>query len=222
LHDSGSSAEFGGAGGPEQSVPAERGATEQIGTVTTVTFASPVYQASDVNAALWCCEILSDVAQRRQSLQSLREADPELETIVHPYCIVVSQDCDLEQDFQIRQAGGTPTPALPNVLLCEVSSATDLKGAVPAGRDIWKRIIQNKDERYQFLQAVDPAQDAAEQGLPDLGIDFRRYFTVPSDELHEQLTLGARRRCRLISPYKEHFMSRFTHFMARVGLPTDH
>jgi len=113
-------------------------------------------------------------------------------------------------------------PSLPNVLLCEVSSATELKGAVPLGKDIWKRIIQNKDERYQFLQGVPPLLDATKEGLPELGIDFRRYFGIPTDELYEQFNLRARRRCRLISPYKEHFMNRYAHFIARVALPSDH
>jgi hypothetical protein len=183
---------------------------------------SVIYLASETAGALWCCEILSKVVQRRQSLPSLREAEPELETIVHPFCIIVSQDCDLEQDFVLRQKDRLAVSALPNVLACEVSTSAELKGAVPAGKDIWKRIVQNKDERYQFLRAVPVAYDAAGEGLPELGIDFRRYFTVPCDELYEQFNLGAQRRCRLASPYKEHFMSRFGHFMARVGLPSEH
>jgi hypothetical protein len=180
---------------------------------------SDVYAAS-ADGPLFCCEILSNVSQRRQSLRSLREAEPEIEIIVHPLCIVASQDCDLENDFVARQNG--QNPPLPNVLLLQVVLADELKGNVPRGSDIWKRIIQNKDDRYQFLRAVANVRDASNQGLSELGIDFRRYFTIPTDELYEQLNLDARRRCRLVSPYKEHFMVRLTHFMARVGLPIDH
>ena len=219
MHDAGSAAE---SRDVETVQNAEPQVAEPPGPVAIETPVPAIYEASDSAAALWGCEILSDVVQRRQSLRTLRDSEPELETIGHPYCMVISQDCDLEQDFQNRQNQGTVVSALPNVLLCEVSSSVELKGAVPSGKDIWKRIIQNKDERYQFLRAVPATQDAAGQGLPDLGIDFRRYFTVPADELYEQFTLGAQRRCRLVSPYKEHFMSRFGHFMARVGLPSDH
>ena len=219
MHDASSAAESRDAGTVQNAEPQ---AAESTGPVAIEIPVTAIYEASNPAVPLWGCEILSNVVQRRQSVQTLREPEPELETISHPYCIVVSQDCDLDQDFRNRQNGGTAISALPNVLLCEVSSSAELKGAVPAGRDIWKRIIQNKDERYQYLRAVPAAQDAAGLGLPDLGIDFRRYFTVPSDELYEQFTLGAQRRARLVSPYKEHFMTRFGHFVARVGLPSDH
>lgn len=220
MHEPGASAELPHAEGPEQRAAAVEANANEPAAAPGEPDLPDVYKIS-TNGSLWCCEILSDVAQRRQSFRSLREAEPELERIVHPYCIVVSQDCDLDQDFHARQDEGASSP-LPNVLLCEASTATELKGIVPAGRDIWKRIIQNKDERYQFLQATAPEQDAANEGLPELGIDFRRHFSVPTDELYEQFGLGARRRCRLVSPYKEHFMNRFANFMARVGLPSDH
>jgi hypothetical protein len=226
LHDSGSRAEIPSAGEAEHVVAVEPSAAEPIVPAAAeaqatdlVVVETPVY-VSSADGALWCCEILSGVMQHRKSFESLHAAEPELDTILHPLCIVISQDCDLEQDFRARQDG--KVASLPSVLLCEASSATELKGNVPAGKDIWKRIIQNKDERYQFLQAVAAVQDAMNEGLPELGIDFRRYFSVPTDELYEQFNLGTRRRCRLVSPYKEHFMNRFAHFVARVGLPSDH
>jgi hypothetical protein len=180
-----------------------------------------IYMPSVAGEALSCCEILSGVMQHRKSFQSLHAPEPELETITHPQCIVISQDCDLEQDFKVRQNNPEASP-LPNVLLCQVSFADDLRGNVAPGKDIWKRIIQNKDERYQFLRAVPALQDAANEGLDDLGIDLRRYFSVPTDELYEQFNLGARRRCRLLSPFKEHLMDRLGYFVARVALPYDH
>lgn len=227
MHDAGPRPEPPVRGEGEQAAGAERNPGSQIvapvagGQQVEAAVPEPAtYTASTPDAALWCCEILSGVMQHRQSLQSLRGPEPELETIVHPQCIVISQDCDLEQDFRARQ-DGKPSP-LPSVILCEVSSAATLRGTVPAGKDIWKRIIQNKDERYQFLRAVTAPQDAANEGLPQLGIDFRRCFSIPTDELYEQFNLGARRRCRLLSPFKEHLMNRLAHFMARVGLPYDH
>lgn len=194
--------------GPNDPPPAE--APAEIG----------VYTPSVAEGAVRCCEILSGISQRRQSFESLRAPEPELETILHPLCIVISQDCDLEQDFCARRENRA-TP-LADVLLCDVVAANDLKGNVAQGRDIWKRIIQNKDERYQFLRAVQTRQDLANEGLTELGIDFRRCFSVPTDELYEQFSLGARRRCRLSSPFKEHLMNRLAHFIARVGLPYDH
>lgn len=221
MHGSGPPAEPPSAGENKQSVANEHDAAvrPEIQVAEVKATETDIYIPSN-DGALWCCEILSGVMQYRRSFASLRAIGPELETIVHPHCIVVSQDCDLEQDFAARQS--SRLSSLPSIMLCEVSSATDLRGNVAPGRDIWKRIIQNKDERYQFLRAVPVSQDATSEGIPDLGIDFRRCFSIPTDELYEQFNLGVRRRCRLASPYKEHFMIRFAHFIGRVGLPSNH
>lgn len=219
MHDPGPTAEPLGAGEIEPGIAAAPAVAPII--VEAAVQQPALYVASVADGALGCCEILSGVMHHRKSFQSLHSPEPELETIIHPQCIVISQDCDLEQDFKARQDNAGASP-LPNVLLCEVSLAIDLKGNVASGRDIWKRIIQNKDERYQFLRAVPALQDAMNEGFADLGIDFRRYFSVPTDELYEQFNLGARRRCRLLSPFKEHFMDRLGYFVARVALPYDH
>lgn len=142
---------------------------------------------------------------------------------MQPFAIVISQDCDLMWDHEERQK---PQPniykLLPNILLCEVLAATDLRGRNRLDSDIWKRVVQNKDERYHFLRSVDALEDLVGQGLPDLAIDFKRYFTVPTDEVYAQLALDARRRTRLVSPYLEHLCDRFAYFRQRVALPEDH
>jgi len=42
------------------------------------------------------------------------------------------------------------------------------------------------------------------------------------DELYLRLGLGARRRCRLNSPYVQHLCSRFYNFQSRVALGEEH
>jgi hypothetical protein len=67
------------------------------------------------------------------------------------------------------------------------------------------------------------ACDRLQEGLPELAIDFKRYFTVPTDEVYRRIELGeARRRCLLISPYLEHLSSRYAYFLSRIALPVDH
>ncbi len=108
MHDPGPTAESPNAEGPE----AGGNATQQLEALGVPNTEPQAYAASSIGEPLWCCEILSEVVQHRQSLRSLREAEPELESIVHPFCIVVSQDCDLEQDFRIRQSGGSLPPGI--------------------------------------------------------------------------------------------------------------
>ncbi len=126
------------------------------------------------------------------------------------------------QDFEIRRQNGTIEKLLPNILFCEVATAEQLRGTA-GGSDIWKRIRQNKDERYQFLQKVELADDAAGEGLPELGIDFKRHFTLTTTEVYQRIKIGdTKRRCTLVSPYLEHLSCRFAYFLSRVALPLDH
>ena len=139
--------------------------------------------------------------------------------VEYPYAIVLSQACDLTQDFSSRQNGKSQ---LPDVLFCQLPTADALKAGC-GGSDIWKRVKQNKDERYHFLEKVPIDSDAAGEGLPEMGIDFKRYFTLPTEEVYRWIELGqTKRRAVLCSPYLEHLSSRFAYFMSRVGLPRDH
>jgi len=172
-------------------------------------------------------EIISDLVQVRQSFASLpSQAGPEIEIIRHPYALVLTQDCDLEQDFALRfgnpEQPPPPEKLLPNILLCEVATLGELRDRTPKGSDIWRRVVDNRDERYHLLERVEPPADALGQGLPALGIDFKRCFTVPTDELYFRVRSGAKRRCRLNSPYLEHLSSRFSSFLSRVALPRPH
>ncbi len=166
-------------------------------------------------------EILSGVVQVRLRVgASFSGPDPrELIEVHHEWVITVTQDCDLEQDFRARNGLAGQDKLLPNVLLC---LAQDAAKAQVAGKDVWKRLQQNKDERYQFLERVPPELDALGQGMPELVVDFKQYLTLPTDELYERVKEQAKRRCRLSNGYLAHFASRFSYFQSRVALPDEH
>jgi hypothetical protein len=164
-----------------------------------------------------------DVVQRRRSFQSLALATPEIEEIRHPYCVIATQDCDLEQDHDARDESTTAADKrIPNVLLLQAVTAAELIAGLPRGRDILKRVIGNRDDRYHVLEPVEGNCDTLGQGLPALGIDFKRCFTVPTDELYAQLGSGAERRTQLNSNYLEHFNQRFAGYLSRVALLREH
>ena len=183
-------------------------------------------------------EILSDVIQVHLRPDSLGPdaGDVELEEKVHPYALILTQDCDLDWDFKTRSAAvGEEEPdtgkrakeankrqakLVPNVLLCELTTAAILRPFL-AGTDILRRIRNNLDERYQCLLAVRPEDDRAGEGLPELVADFKRVFSIPTDELYLRITLGMRRRARLQSPYLQHLSSRFGYYCLRVALPNE-
>jgi len=167
-------------------------------------------------------EILTDVVQRRRSFQSLALEVAELEEINHPYCVIATQDCDLEQDHDARHGEAAADKMIPNVLLLQAVTAEELIAGLPRGKDILKRVVSNRDDRYQVLEPIETVCDTVGQGLPALGIDFKRCFTVPTDELYAQLSSGARRRTQLNSNYLEHFNQRFTGHLSRVALLREH
>jgi hypothetical protein len=149
----------------------------------------------------------------------------ELIPVAHELVIVMSQDCDLDQDYSRRAGGGQGT--LPNVMLCDVYRAEVLRARVQEqqqlNRQDWRRrIAQNQNERFHYLQRVERIRDLQHEGLTALALDFKIYFTLPTDELYARLPRGIRRRCRLNTPYMEHLAHRFFKFQSRVALPQDH
>lgn len=184
------------------------------------------YEAVPLEGRLFQGEIVSGLIQAYQRLDTVGANEPPvLEERVHPFAIVITQDCDLESDFRNRNREETERKpvSLINVLFCEAIETAQLKGAMPPGKDIWKRVIQNKDERYECLEEVPKARDTQTTGIAPVGIDFKRYFTISTDEVYARIRLGqVRRRCRLITPYAEHLVSRFCYFQSRLALPQDH
>lgn len=201
------------------------------------------YVAVAFGERLYQGEILTGLVRVRQSLDSIGLEDIGVDEVVHPYLIVMTQDCDLAQDATARELraqvakdqsllsdpelkkkfDNAPKLQVENILFCEAISTLDMKTSVPPGKDIWKRIIQNKDERYQCLESVPPVHDLAGSGMPSLGCDFKRFVTIPTDEVYRRIELSpVLRRARLITPFAEHLLHRFGNYQCRIPLPEMH
>jgi len=145
----------------------------------------------------------------------------EIVEITHPFSVVLSQECDLGWDYVERSKDGSETKNLNNVLLCSAHEERDIRDAKNLTSSIFKRVKQNKDERFQYLEECSPEIDRQETGVPPLVLDFKGYFTIPTEHLYEQVKQNAR-RCCLCTPYAEHLSSRFAYFQSRLALPRDH
>ena len=188
-----------------------------------------MFAPSPASGAFRQGEILSDVIQihiRVDTLNPEAEETP-LEEKVHPQAIILTQDCDLDWDFTAREKGEDGNrlqlKLVPNILLCELIPADTLRGQMKdagvGGSDLWKRITQNRDERYHWFPSVSSQADRAAEGLPAVVGDFKRVFTVPADELYARLRYGVRRRSVLQTPFLQHFSARFGYYCLRVALP---
>jgi hypothetical protein len=183
----------------------------------------PIYFSSPAVGECLCPgEILSDLVRFRLDVGKMAEAELSILKIVYPCAVVLSQACDLEQDFAARREN--KPHLLPDVLFCQLPTAEELR--LPQGElnsKLWDRVHKNKDERYHFLQKLPAECDAQGKGLPELCADFKRYFSMPTDEVYRRLELGPTvRRAFIGSPYLEHLSNRFSYFLGRVALPQDH
>ena len=177
-----------------------------------------IYAITQLERELRQCEIVTGLVQ-----SIYRSETRDAEEIQHPYAIILAQDCDLLRDYDCG-ISQKPRP-LNGVLVYEMHPEHVIKQNIAQGKEPLKRLVQNKDERYQYFEAVPAGLDLCGEGVPSLVVDFRRYFTIPADEIYRQLLCSppiARRRCRVEMPYREHVLCRAAFYMQRVMLPRQH
>lgn len=187
-----------------------------------------MFRMANTNGAFRQAEILSDVIERNINLDSLKEGgDLRLDNRKHPYAIILTQDCDLDWDYKSRnpREGGDRNTAkeIPSILLCEVDEAKECRYGEGMNSTLWNAVKRNNNDRYHFISNTPAEFDSNGNGLPELTIDFKRYFTVPTDELYHMVESGiCNRRTWLDHPYLEHLSHRFSNYLSRIALPLDY
>lgn len=186
-----------------------------------------IYQASDKGSSLRQGEILTGVVQYKPVVSELSQGTQELsfDAIVHPYTIVVTQDCDLDWDFRARHAEDIQLSKLLNsVILCEIAAAREIRETADnMNSKEWKLVESHRHERFYFFEKISPEHELEQEGLPELTADFKKVFGMDAATLYSQIELGiARRRTVLASPYLEHFSKRYYGFHGRVALPSQY
>lgn len=160
------------------------------------------------------------------ALHQVSQEAEKVEELIFPYFVVLTQDCDLEQYYKkLSDPDQTTeyfnqylpsilvTPAFPAEVLREGTHFFQVFNVKQARIDSkrWQLVIQNKDERYHYLKGYQPFQ------VPDLLIDFKVYFTIPSEpllQLHTSYYLAT-----VNELFREHLSQRFCNYLGRIGLP---
>lgn len=164
--------------------------------------------------------------------------DTSIGDITYDFVIVLSQDCDLLQDFRARkmlaeyQGEGdqsTDPKKLPdndkfvqNVLVCPAFVAETLRlGEHLASAnmkmqtihsDRWKPLMQNDSPRYHYLEANE------EYGIPNLVVDFKLRLALPVEYLNNQ---SSSRIARLEELYAHDLALRHSNYSSRIALPDE-
>ena len=192
---------------------------------------SPLYRIaheSNADLPLRQGEIVSNAIMLRRVWDEQAVAAEKYNEVTISLAIVLTQDCDLEQDYRKRfpDLQSTSDKLIPSVLLGIVTYADDTFARIAqSNKKLWERlnIASNTNPRFHFLQAVEKQHDRVGEGLPELTIDFKNYFTIPTQDLYHDVRIEqTQRRSVLVSPYLEHLSHRFAYYIARVGLPEDH
>jgi len=167
-----------------------------------------------------------DLLRDLRVLESQAAADGiEVADRAIPYCVVLSQDCDLDQDFASRAVASRADDDkfLRTVLVAPAYEAesfragTHLEGLGQRmrafGTKELDRVKQNSLPRYHFLPGHPPLQ------LPDLVIDFKHFLTIPRDVLYRAVEWPSTYLATIEILFREHLSSRFAQFVSRIGLP---
>jgi hypothetical protein len=181
-----------------------------------------IYQTSDKGSSLRQGEIVTGVVQYNPVIDEIPKELQELSftAIIHPYAIVVTQDCDLDWDYKARGTNNNPVKLLNSIVLCEIGTAESIRSADGMNRKEWELVVAHRHERFYFFEKIPPECEVEQEGLPELTADFKRVFGIDASTLYRQIELGmVKRRAILASPYLEHFSRRYHSFHGRVALP---
>ena len=141
-----------------------------------------------------------------------------------PYIVVMTQDCDLEQDYKNRNEGVCEKhdKHLQSILVCPAYPAEKFRVGEHLERinyvmEDWggkrfKKIKDQKYERFHFLVADSKMQ------VPELVIDFKHYYTMPRNAIY-MMILDEHYLVTIRELFRESLSQRFSYFLSRIGLP---
>jgi hypothetical protein len=148
----------------------------------------------------------------------------EVSRVVFPLAIVLTQDCDLEQDYRFRSDSKlTQDKWLMSVLMAPIYNVEHVYQGehlselairmepISRNRSAGNFLRNNERPRYHYLEF---AEDVP---IPPSVIDFKHYFSAAITYLVELKPTA--HVCSVAPLYREDIAQRFAAYLARVGLP---
>lgn len=169
-----------------------------------------------------------DIFRDVQFIEQVSEEDGfiEISRITFPLVIVLTQDCDLEQDYRIRWSReSTPNEdkrlfsvlvaPLYNIEHVYTGEHLDTLGMrmhpISKNRTPGKNLRNNTNPRYHYLAFPDNVP------IVNSAIDFKHYFSVNIEYLKK--LKQSHFVCKVAEIYREDISQRFASFLSRIGLP---
>lgn len=189
----------------------------------------------DSSPAISQCDIFRNV----EFLEYVEEGETSIEIskIVFPLVMVLTQSCDLQQDFNARACDvvneqreegsiiqSNHDKFLISVIVSPIYNFEDfrmgshlsqlgmtMQNKGSRNKTLCKNIMQNENKRYHYLKFNE------EVNIVESVIDFKHYFSVNVRYLRK---IKAKQYvCSIKSLYRELILQRFSNFIGRIGLP---
>jgi hypothetical protein len=157
---------------------------------------------------------------------SERRGIVEVTKLVFPLVVVLTQDCDLEQNARYQRGVGAPTTddkRLFAVLVAPLYNAEQVflgehlmdlgmkMAPIPKKGSTGNTLMQNERPRYHYLDFPKEVPIVASI------VDFKHYFSV-NIKYFERVRIK-QFVCRLSELFREDLSQRFANYLARIGLP---
>lgn len=169
-------------------------------------------------------DVLRDVEYIEYAIE--KSGNIEISKITFPLVLVLTQDCDLQQDDTFRspeKLKSTQDKWLLSVLVAPLYNVehlytgdhltelnmkmTTINRTATQGRNL----VQNETLRYHYLDFP------KEIPIPPSVIDFKHYFAV--NVLYLKKLKRKNFVCQVSDSYREDISQRFAAFLSRIGLP---
>lgn len=170
-----------------------------------------------------------DIIRNVELIESYEEKDGNIEIskINFPLVVVLTQDCDLEQDYRYRYGGGKAKnnhdKFMVSVLVAPLYNADHLfegkhlellkrnAQTISKNKSPGKFIKNNDNPRYHYLEFPENVSI-----VPSI-IDFKHYFSANVEYLKSKKKSDF--ICKVSELYRELITQRFANYLSRIGLP---
>lgn len=151
------------------------------------------------------------------------EVSVVLDEVSLPYAIVLSQECDLKQDFDSLALGTSLTnydKCLSSILICPAYT----KDMFLTGDHLEEKKMRKwHTNEAKYLESNSSLEryhlfcNGGDFELPDLVIDFKHFYTLPRELLYKIYIQNYKASLKPL--FKEFLSQRFCNYLSRIGLP---
>lgn len=146
--------------------------------------------------------------------------DTEKDHVSLEYAVILSQDCDIEQDYNSRGKESNNDKYLRSMLVCPAyhieqfalgKQIDDWPMRVFSIKELEKLRRNDEYKRYHYLSKHE------DYLIPELILDFKHFFTLPRKFLYDrkkEIYLAS-----LSELFREELSQRFSGYLSRIGLP---